>query len=68
MVGGASHAVQDDTPLVKQSMFKAIAFAITLVTLGIFLPHVYHALDTFLVTFLAKATEVVESLPTSSLH
>lgn len=46
-------------------MAAAIAFAITLVVLGIFMPDVLRALETFLLTFFGKATAFLQAMPAS---
>lgn len=44
-------------------MMRAIGLAALIVVLGIFLPKVLAAIQTFLLTFFEKATEVLQSIP-----
>lgn len=44
-------------------MSKALGFAATIIVLAIFLPSVLHALETFLLLLLNRATVVLQAMP-----
>jgi hypothetical protein len=68
MVGGARHAAEGKTPFCARYMGRAIGFAALIIVLGVLLPSVLNALEEFLLTFLLKATAVVDSVDLSTLQ
>jgi hypothetical protein len=49
-------------------MRKALGLAVIIVVLGVLLPRLLSAVETFLLTFFEKATIVINALSASGMH
>jgi len=65
MVYQLGRAVLNNSHPARKAMRSAIAFGMVIVILGIFLPGVIHAMDTFLLALFDRATALIDALPAS---